>query len=158
VHCLRQHQEGTRHQEQEEVEVEQGLEEQEVREDAGAEAPAHSLQRQLPQLEGVQEGQPAVPTLSGTLGGESGRENHSNLIYNLIFEKINRYRNSCSTKSDSQYRSTIREKRTDMFVSQSLNSVTHALRAINTWATGRLHCVDNVTYTNTDARCSQREK
>lgn len=89
MHCLRQHQEGTRHQEQEEVEVEQGLEEQEVREDAGAEAPAHSLQRQLPQLEGVQEGQPAVPTLSGTLGGESGRENHSNLIYNLIFEKIN---------------------------------------------------------------------
>lgn len=71
VHCLRQHQQGTHHQEQEQVEEEQGLNEQEVREDASAETPAHSLERHLPQMEGVQEGQPTVPTLSCTLGGES---------------------------------------------------------------------------------------
>lgn len=72
VYRLGQHQEGPRHQEEEEVEEEQGLKEQEVREDAGAETPAHSLQRHLPQLEGVQEGQPAVPALSGTLGRGGG--------------------------------------------------------------------------------------
>lgn len=68
VHCLRQHKEGTRHHEQEEVEEEQGLKEQEVWEDSCAETPAHSLERHLPQLEGVQEGQPAVPALSDSLG------------------------------------------------------------------------------------------
>ncbi|TNN45150.1 hypothetical protein EYF80_044646 [Liparis tanakae] len=72
VHHLRQHQEDPRHQEQEEVEEEQGLEEQEVGEDAGAEAPAHSLQRQLPRLEGVQEGQPA-PRMLGLAEREKSR-------------------------------------------------------------------------------------
>lgn len=67
VHGLRQHQEGPRHQEQEEVEEQQGLQEQEVREDGSTEAPAHPLERHVPQLEGVQERQPAVPTVSGGL-------------------------------------------------------------------------------------------
>ena len=71
VHRLRQHQEGTRHQGQEEVEEEQGLKKQEVWEDTSAETAAHSLEGNLPQLEGVHEGQPAIPTVSGSLGGES---------------------------------------------------------------------------------------
>lgn len=67
VHGLRQHQERARHQEQEEVKEEEGLEEQEVRKDAGAKTPAHCLERHLPQLEGVQEGQPAVPAVPHSL-------------------------------------------------------------------------------------------
>jgi len=69
VHGLRQHQEQARHQEQEEVEEEQRLQEEEVGEHAGAEAPAHPLERHLPQLQGVQEGEPAVPGLSSGLWG-----------------------------------------------------------------------------------------
>lgn len=71
---LRYHQEGRRDQEEENVEAEQRLEELEVGEDAGAEAPAHRLERHLPQLQGVHEGEPAVPALSGSLTGVRGGE------------------------------------------------------------------------------------
>lgn len=87
VHGLRQNQECTGHHEQEEVEEEQGLKEQEVREDASAKTPAHSLERHLPQLEGVQEGQPAVPTLSCSLGGAKCGKTRGNTLHNILFVK-----------------------------------------------------------------------
>lgn len=62
-----EHQECPRHQEQEDIEEEQGFDEDKVREDAGTEAAAHSLERHLPQMEGVKERQPAVPAVSGCL-------------------------------------------------------------------------------------------
>lgn len=73
MHRLRQHQECTRHQEQEDVEEEKGLEKQEVREHASAKTSTHSLERYLPQLERVQEGQPAVPAVSDCLWGVRGK-------------------------------------------------------------------------------------
>lgn len=74
---LRQHQERPRHQAQEEVEEEQSSDEDEVREDAGTEAAAHSLERHLPRLEGVEEGEPAVPALPERLNGRSKAERGS---------------------------------------------------------------------------------
>lgn len=71
---LWQHQERPRHQEQEDVEEEQGFDEDEVREHAGTEAAAHSLERHLPQMEGVNEGEPAVPAVSGCLNGKEKAE------------------------------------------------------------------------------------
>lgn len=56
VHRLWNHQERTQDQKKEHVEEEESLEEQEVGEDPGAEAPADSLERHLPQVQGVQEG------------------------------------------------------------------------------------------------------
>ena len=47
MYCLGHGQQQTRDQEQEDVEEEEGLDEQEVREDAGAETTAHPLQRHL---------------------------------------------------------------------------------------------------------------
>ena len=67
IHCLGQHQEGPNQQEQEYVEEEESFEEDEKGEDAGAKAATHPLQRYMPELEGVQERQPAVPGLSRCL-------------------------------------------------------------------------------------------
>lgn len=74
VQGLRYHLEGRRDQEQENVEAKQRFQELEVGEDAGAKAPTHRLERHLPQLQGVHEGEPAVPTLSSSLTGARGRE------------------------------------------------------------------------------------
>lgn len=67
MHRLWQHQKGTSHKKEEEVEEEQCLEKEEVGKNARTETSADSFQRHLPQLERVQDGQPAVPTLPCSL-------------------------------------------------------------------------------------------
>ena len=83
MHGLGQHQEQACHQEQEDVEEEQRLQKEEVGEHAGAEAPTHTLERHMPQLQGVQEGQPAVPGMSGGLAGE-GDNNNMRLLHRIL--------------------------------------------------------------------------
>ena len=92
-HSLREHQEEPSHREEEDVEEKKSSEENKIWEDACAKAPAHCLQRRVPQLQGWEEWQAAVPGLSCNLETQITNDSKFQILKNLNF--WSRYYKGC---------------------------------------------------------------